>query len=69
MLQQKFLIVLKERIQLAVASNPTLTPTDIAGGKGVGFTASAVDVASSHLGRVAREAKKVKEKKGLTSKN
>ena len=59
----------KERMQHAIASNPTLTPTDIACGKGVVFTPSAVDVASSHLGRVAREVKKVKESKGFTSKN
>ncbi len=55
----------KEKIHSAVAANPTLTPTDIASGKGVGFVPSAVDVASSHLGKVAREVKKAKESRGL----
>ncbi len=39
----------KEKIQTAVVSNPALTPSDIASGKGLGFVPSAVDVASSHL--------------------
>ena len=44
----------KDKIATAVTLNPALTPTDVAAGKGMGFIPSAVDVASSHLGKVAR---------------
>lgn len=39
----------KERISDAVAANSTLTPSDIACGKGLGFIPSAVDSASSYI--------------------
>ena len=39
---------IKERIGAAVSTNPALTPSDIACGKGIGFIPSAVDGASSH---------------------
>ena len=60
---------IKEKISKAVFLNPTLKPSDIACGKGVGFVPSAVDVPSSHLGKVTREVKKAKEMAGMTSKD
>ena len=42
---------IKEKISKAVQLNPTLKPSDIACGKGVGFVPSAMDGASSHLGK------------------
>ena len=50
-------------------ANVSLTPTDISRGKGVGFIPSAVDAASSHLGRVAREVAKSKDNLGVRSKD
>ena len=44
----------KEKICNAISSNPALTPSDIACGKGLGFIPSAVDVASSHTGKVSQ---------------
>ena len=43
-----------KEINKAIASNPTLTASDISLGKGLGFVPCAVDVASSHLGRVSK---------------
>ena len=45
----------KEKISDAISSNPALTPSDIACGKGLGFIPSAVDGASSHTGKVSQE--------------
>ena len=53
----------QDKIASAVISNPALTPTDIASGKGLGFTPSAVDAASSHLGKLARCADELDELK------
>ena len=47
--------------------NPTLTPSEVASGKGMGFIPSAVDSASSHLGRILREINKGKGTLGLNS--
>ena len=47
--------------------NPTLKPSDIACGKRVGFVPSAVNSASSHLGRVSREVMKTKQALGITN--
>lgn len=44
----------KEKILKTVEVNPTLKPSDIACGIGVGFVPSAMDGASSHVGKVAR---------------
>ena len=51
----------KDQISSAVESNPSLTPSDISLGKGIGFTPSAVDASSSHLGKVARVISKAKK--------
>ena len=58
----------KDKIHAAVTSNPILTPTDVTHGKGIGFIPSAVDTASSHLGKVAREVVKAKESLGIRCK-
>ena len=55
----------KEKISDAISSNPALTPSDIACGKGLGFIPSAVDGASSHTGKVSQEIRKTKQKRGL----
>lgn len=52
--------LVREKISNAVQSNVSLTPTDISQGKGIGFVPSAIDTASAHLGRVAREVSKIK---------
>ena len=57
---------IKKKISTAVQLNPTLKPSDIACGKGVGLVPSAVDSASSHLGRVSREVMKAKQALGIT---
>ena len=48
-------------VSSAILSNPTLTPTDLASGKGIGFIPSAIDAASCHLGKIARQVKKAKK--------
>lgn len=60
---------IKEKISKAVLLNPTLKPSDIACGRGVGFVPSAVDGASSHSGKVSREVKKAKEAAGMSAMN
>ena len=57
--------LVRDKIGEAVHANVSLTPTDISRGKGVGFIPSAVDAASSHLGRVAREVAKSKDNLGV----
>ena len=56
----KICTLVQNKICEAVQSNPTLTATDVPRGKGIGFIPSAVDSASSHLGRIAREVSKTK---------
>ena len=56
---------IKERIGAAVSTNPALTPSDIACGKGIGFIPSAIDGASSHTGKVSHEIRKTKKRKGF----
>ena len=58
---------IKEKISRAIQLNPTLKPSDIACGRGVGFVPSAVDSACSHLGKVSREVQKAKEAAGMTN--
>ena len=41
----------QDQIMSAVTSNPTLTPTDIAAGKGLDFTTSARDGASAQVAK------------------
>ena len=50
-------------------TNLSLTPTEISQGSGIGFIPSAVDTASSHLGRVAREVAKTKRALGTNAKD
>ena len=57
---------IKEKNSTAVQLNPTLKSSDIACGKGVGFVPTAVDSASSHLGRVSREVMKAKQALSIT---
>ena len=59
----------KEKIGHAISVNPTLTPSDIASGKGLGFIPSAVDGASNHTGKVSLEIRKTKQKRGLLDRN
>ena len=59
----------QDEIASAVISNPALTPTDIAAGKGLGFTPSAVDAASCHLGKVARKVNQVKKNSAISAKS
>ena len=56
---------IKERIGAAVSTNPALTRSDIACGKGIVFIPSAVDGASSHTGKVSHEIHKTKKRKGF----
>ena len=57
---------IKSKIDSAVTADPSLTPSDIASGKGLGFFP--VDGASCHSGKVALIIKKAKDRKGLTEK-
>ena len=57
----------QDKIASAVISSPALTPTDIASGKGLGFTPSAVDAASSHLGKLARKVCQVKRSSAVSA--
>ena len=61
--------LVKDKISSAVHTNLSLTPTDISQGSGIGFIPSAVDTASSHLGRVAREVAKTKRALGANAKD
>ena len=61
--------LVRDKISEAVHANWSLTPTDISHGKGVGFLPSAVDKASSHLGRLAREITKTKDTLGIRFKD
>lgn len=61
--------LVKDKINDAIQANPSLTPTDVSLGTGVGFVPSAIDSASSHLGRVAREVAKKKNMLGLRDKS
>jgi len=47
--------------QNSVQSNWSITPTNVSQGKGIGFIPSAVDTASAHLGRVARQVAKTRD--------
>lgn len=58
----------REKISKAITANPTLTPTEIACGKGIGFIPSAIDDASCHTGKVSEEIRKTKKKQGLLDK-
>ena len=53
--------LVQDKISHAVQSNWSITPTDVSQGKGIGFIPSAVDTASAHLGRVARQVAKNKD--------
>ena len=63
----KICTLVQNKICEAVQSNPTLTATDVSCGKGIGFIPSAVDSASSHLGRIAREVSKTKSASGINN--
>ena len=56
----------EEKINIAIPSNPTLTASDISLGKGLGFVPCAVDVASSHLGRVSKVVAIAKQGNGFS---
>ena len=55
-------------LSLLLKANPELTPMQVATGTGIGYVPSAVDSASSHLGRIARELKKGKSVLGINDK-
>ena len=61
--------LVKDKISSAVHTNLSLTPTDISQGSGIGFIPSAVDTASSHLGRIAREVAKTKRALGTNARD
>ena len=65
----KICSLVQEKVRNAIQSNPSLTPTDISLGTGIGFIPSAIDSASSHHGRMAREVAKKKIVMGLKDKN
>ena len=54
-------------ISHAVKANPSLRPSDILTGKGVGFIPPAVDGASSHLGKISRIVNKARQESPLLS--
>ena len=54
-------------ISQAVKANPSLTPSDIQTGKGIGFIPAAVDGASSHLGKISRIVSKTRQQSPLLS--
>ena len=49
----KIAVHISTTISQAVKCNPTLTPSEIQIGKGIGFVPAAVDDASSHLGKIS----------------
>ena len=51
----------KQMIAEATEINPTLKPSDIVKGKGVLAIPGAIDMASNHIGRIAREVRKSKQ--------
>ena len=57
----KISVCIKSKIDAAVTANPSLTPSDIACGKGLGFLPAAVDGASCHSGKMSLVVKKAKE--------
>ena len=59
---------IRQGISKAVSINPTLQTSDITCCNGQGYMPSAVDVASYHLEKIAREVKKAKEIIGMNSK-
>ena len=61
--------LVQDKISDAIQSNPNLTPTDISLGAGIGFIPSAIDSASSHHGKVAREISRKKVEMGLKDKS
>ena len=63
----KICTFVQDKICNAIQSNLSLTATDISRGKGIGFIPSAVDSASSHLGRIAREVSKTKSAIGINN--
>jgi len=60
---------IKSRITEAIHINPSLTASDIGQGKGLSFIPSAVDGASSHIGKIAQIVKHAKESSGLVEKH
>ena len=44
----------------ATELNPSVKPSDIARGKGINAIPGAIDKASNHMGRIAREVRKTK---------
>ena len=60
---------IKSKITEAVHINPSLTASDIAQGKGLPFIPSAVDGASSHIGKLTQIVKHGKESSGLIQKH
>ena len=59
---------IKSKIDSAVTADPSLTPSEIASGKALGFLPAAVDGASCHSGKVSLVIKETKEREGLTEK-
>ena len=59
----------KEKISNAIYVNPSLTPSEIACGKGLGFIPSAINSASCHTGKVTQQIWKTKQMSGLLDKN
>ena len=60
---------MKSKITEAVHINPSLTASHIAQGKGLPFIPSAVDGASSHIGKLTQIVKHGKESSGLIQKH
>ena len=65
----KICSLVQDKICNAIQANPSLTPTDISLGTGIGFIPSAIDTASAHQGKVAREIVKKKTALGLKDKH
>ena len=61
--------LVQDKISNAIQTNPSLTPTDISLGRGIGFIPSAIDSASAHQGKLAREVAKTRIALGLKDKN
>ena len=59
----------RERISNAVSANPSLTTSDIAQGKGLGFLPSAADDASCHTGKISQEVRRAKSLNGYSEKD
>ena len=65
----KLLATIKSKITEAVHINPSLTASDIAQGKRLPFIPSAVDRASSHIGKITQIVKHGKESSVLIQKH